>query len=205
MLSSLPHTTERYYLDMKEITKERAFDTMTFLSQTLGFQAPKEQDRELFERQVWANLYFILPFNLQIPLFDSKSLRLTFAQVGHKGENLTQILIPQSYQKNTNLENIQIYIENKKDIQIINENLKMIQAEIIKTLEVLLEIIATKQSHAVSEKDILEYLKSHPQVAKDLKEILDNDLQEIKHDRPDIVESWQYYQEFEVLCKISKG
>ena len=49
--------------------------------------------------------------------------------------------------------------------------------------------------------DVLQYFKVKPKQAKIYKEILDKELIFIKKERPDIVDSWKYYKEFEKICE----
>ncbi|ECB9743704.1 DUF2972 domain-containing protein, partial [Campylobacter upsaliensis] len=49
--------------------------------------------------------------------------------------------------------------------------------------------------------DVLQYFKAKPKQAKIYKEILDKELIFIKKERPDIIASWKYYQEFEKICE----
>ncbi len=49
--------------------------------------------------------------------------------------------------------------------------------------------------------DVLQYFKVKPKQAKIYKEILDKELIFIKKERPDIVDSWKYYKEFEKMCE----
>lgn len=58
-----------------------------------------------------------------------------------------------------------------------------------------------KKSAALSEKDVLAYFATHPQVAREFKAICDKDLQDLKRERAGIIESWQHYQAFETLCE----
>ncbi|EAL4903931.1 hypothetical protein DPL64_09505, partial [Campylobacter jejuni] len=56
--------------------------------------------------------------------------------------------------------------------------------------------------NAITEIEILNYLKENKDIARKFKQILDNDhLPYIKQHRPDIVASWKYYQEFEKMCE----
>ncbi|RDU61511.1 hypothetical protein CQA43_09265 [Helicobacter ganmani] len=48
---------------------------------------------------------------------------------------------------------------------------------------------------------MLEYFKSNLKIARDFKEILEIDLQDLKRERPNIIESWKYYQEFIRICE----
>uniref|UniRef100_UPI0022EA93F0 DUF2972 domain-containing protein n=1 Tax=Campylobacter upsaliensis TaxID=28080 RepID=UPI0022EA93F0 len=49
-------------------------------------------------------------------------------------------------------------------------------------------------------KDILNFLKHNNVLSLKLNKIIEKDLQEIKTHRPDIVDSWKYYKEFEKMC-----
>lgn len=199
ILSSLPNITEKYYLDMQDIVQDKVFETLRTLSHKFGFLAPKEQDRTIFERQVYKNLYSLVP--VEIPLNNS-NIKLTLAYSSSRA-NITQMIVPQSYQDNPNLENLQVFVA-QKNIKMVAKNLEVFQKELLAKLDLLLQIPAIKQAQALNESDVLEYLKSHPKLAKDLKEILDKELCDIKRERPDIVQSWKYYHDFEVLCQELK-
>ncbi|SUW82920.1 DUF2972 domain-containing protein [Campylobacter helveticus] len=51
-----------------------------------------------------------------------------------------------------------------------------------------------------SEKDILTLLKKNKHIRVKLKNYMDKEFNSIKENRPDIVASWKYYQEFEKMC-----
>lgn len=203
LLSSLPYITQKYYVDMEEIKATKAFATMQDLSQKLGFPPPKEENRHLFKRQVYAHLYFLFPFYLIITTEDSE-VKLLFTNHNNIKEiNVTQKLMPPSYQNNPNLENCKVFVETHKEVQEISRYFTQIQTELIATLEILLKIVEIKKSKALNEENVLEYFASHPKIAKDFKAILDKDLQDLKAQRPDIIESWKYYQTFELLMQDS--
>ncbi|MCX2716495.1 DUF2972 domain-containing protein [Helicobacter sp. MIT 21-1697] len=199
LLTSLPHITQKHYVDMSEITKDRAFETMKRLSHIFGFETPKEVDKHLFEEQAYAHLYFILPLHLCLVLQDCQ-ITLTLAK-NAKDIDITDKIMPPSYQNNPDLENCKVYVKTHKEVQMIQSHFEMIQRELIATLEALLHIVVTKKQQALSEKDILEYFASHPQIAKNFKALCDKDLQDLKRERADIIESWTHYQAFESLCE----
>ena len=60
------HSGEITYLDISELSKEKAFNTMTKLSQKFGFNPPKEEDRQFFETmKTWGKtIEKILPLTL---------------------------------------------------------------------------------------------------------------------------------------------
>ena len=109
--------------------------------------------------------------------------------------------MPPSYQNNPNLENCKVFVETHKEVQEISRYFTQIQTELIATLEILLKIVEIKKSKALNEENVLEYFASHPKIAKDFQEILDEDLQDLKTQRPDIIESWKYYKAFQSLIK----
>ncbi len=47
---------------------------------------------------------------------------------------------------------------------------------------------------------MLEYLKEHKDLRKIYQTYFEKEFVHIKQVRPDIVESWKYYQEFERMC-----
>ncbi|TLD80043.1 DUF2972 domain-containing protein [Helicobacter sp. MIT 11-5569] len=52
-----------------------------------------------------------------------------------------------------------------------------------------------------SEEDMLEYFAKNLEERKAFKQLLDEELVWVKANRPDIVESWKYYQEFVKMCE----
>ena len=118
-----------------------------------------------------------------------------------KGIDMTENLMPLSYQRNPNLENCKVFIQTHKEAQEISKHFAQIQAELITTLEAILQIVELKNQKTLSEKDILEYFKSNLKIVRDFKEILEIDLQDLKRERPNIIESWKYYQELIRICE----
>lgn len=186
---------------MSEIAKDRAFNTIKNLSKKLEFEPPKEENRLLFEKQAYANLYNFFPIILILKVQGCEIHLIITNSMGSKEIDLTQMLIPLSYQNNPNLESCKVCVKSHKEAQKISANLEQIQKELISTLDTLLQIVETKKSHAITENDILEYFAQHLQLAKDFKKICDKDLQSLRYEQPEIIESWKYYQVFEYLCK----
>lgn len=198
LLSSLPTITEKHYIDMHDISGKKTFETMQDLSHKFGFELVK--NRKFFERKVYNNLYSLLPCHIDVSLENMHiKLTLTF-ESNHV--NITSMMMPQSYQNNPKLEMIQVDVKTPKDANLVAKNLAVCRAKLLKILDVFLQIPAIKQAHAVSEHDVLDYLKAHPIIAKDLKEILDDDLCDIKRERPDIVQTWTHYHAFEELSRL---
>lgn len=66
---------------------------------------------------------------------------------------------------------------------------------------VLKQMIEDEKCKEIKILDVLQYFKVKPKQAKIYKEILDKELIFIKKERPDIVDSWKYYKEFEKMCE----
>ncbi|WP_334094600.1 MULTISPECIES: DUF2972 domain-containing protein [Helicobacter] len=58
-----------------------------------------------------------------------------------------------------------------------------------------------KNAKKLTEKDILEYLKSHKDLCLEAKAVFEKYLTFLASVRPDIIESWKYYQEFLAMCE----
>lgn len=59
---------------------------------------------------------------------------------------MTENLMPLSYQRNPNLENCKVFIQTHKEAQEISKHFAQIQAELITTLEAILQIVELKNT-----------------------------------------------------------
>ncbi|EAK6152675.1 DUF2972 domain-containing protein [Campylobacter upsaliensis] len=69
----------------------------------------------------------------------------------------------------------------------------------------LLERIKLEDELMLKPEDILEHLKKDEACCKELKGVLDYESKDLKATRPDIVNSWKYYKEFEKMCEEFKN
>ncbi|MBK1993785.1 DUF2972 domain-containing protein [Campylobacter novaezeelandiae] len=84
---------------------------------------------------------------------------------------------------------------NKENIILIKNYIE----KLITCFERVKEIEIKKK---IQEKEILNHFKQNKEMALKFKKILDEEhLPYIKEQRPDIVKSWKYYQEFERMCE----
>lgn len=205
LANAFKHSGEITYLDMSEISKEKAFDTMVKLSQKFGFNPPKEEDKHFFETKKTGGgaIFQILPLTL-------------IARAKDIGVGDEEVKIEISVLKNTNeldltkeiidfipLQDFAFYI-TQEDYEILKSNDKFFSTtkNYLKDFAYKLdERIKLEESLMINEKDVLEYLRNNKQARLDIKSILDEDLIHIKTHRPDIVASWKYYQEFERMCE----
>ncbi|EGK8070249.1 DUF2972 domain-containing protein, partial [Campylobacter upsaliensis] len=96
---------------------------------------------------------------------------------------------------------------HKNELEFFKQNVSKIHlckdklAKIALALEKLKKQVDFKRSR-VKEEQLLNYLKRHPNIAKKFKKVIDEKhLPFIKAVRPDIVNSWKYYKEFEKMCE----
>lgn len=76
----------------------------------------------------------------------------------------------------------------------------MIKAYLQNYIKALENNVAMTLKSLVSEAQILEVLRDDAQNRKALKELFDRELGYLKANHSDIVASWKYYKEFEVMC-----
>ncbi len=63
------------------------------------------------------------------------------------------------------------------------------------------ERIALEVSKRYGENDLLKYFRENLEERKRFQTLLDDELNWVKANRPDIVQSWKYYQEFVRMCE----
>lgn len=123
------------------------------------------------------------------------------AAITHKIEHcldITQDLFHQPYFYNS----IIICIASK-DWEILKQDSKTLQevrSYLLKFIPRLQQQKEIEDKKKITELQVLDYLREHKDLRMQFKQVLDEHLVYIKSVRPDIVESWKYYQEFEKMC-----
>ncbi len=214
------NTRNIYYIDMSEISQQRAFETMTNLAHKFGFNPPSEESKMIFKMKEFRGyIRYLLPLRLyankaDIPnlfkkdqenkenfLIDEKnSVVLTLNRL-QNDKNVINIL-PQIIQ-NDLCNDMGVYV-SKEHLEILENDKEFYSAtkEYLKDFcEAIKEELDRTEEMMLKEKDVLEYLRDNTKVKENLKAILDEELIHIKEVRPDIVKSWKYYQEFLRICE----
>ncbi|MDE5925147.1 MAG: DUF2972 domain-containing protein [Helicobacter sp.] len=214
--NALLNAKDSIIVDMSEIVGEKTFHTILKLSKELGFPAPNEKYREKFKENI-AKYGALLPLtlvvqaqsiNFKLYLLDSvhkieNNIYLTniAAAITHKIEHcldITQDLFHQPYFYN----GIIICIASK-DWEILKQDSKTLQevrSYLLKFIPRLQQQKEIEDKKKITELQVLDYLREHKDLRIQFKQVLDEHLAYIKSVRPDIVESWKYYQEFEKMC-----
>ncbi|WP_301009338.1 DUF2972 domain-containing protein, partial [Helicobacter sp. UBA3407] len=219
-----------HYLDMQEIVGKRTFDTMTQLSQEFRFPLPKEEDRKFYESKINNQYRYLLPIIFRVNeeikiLVEQSTYNIEFIL----GLNLSSSIVGgflaiNDYNKNEllnhtfsilqdnmdiisqlNLDSLGLQIKilaDKKQSQEIayQANHSNLKNDLQQYLFALKEKIQSIETNKVTESQVLEYLKEHKDLRKIYQTYFEKEFVHIKQVRPDIVESWKYYQEFERMC-----
>ncbi|WP_300826854.1 DUF2972 domain-containing protein [Helicobacter sp. UBA3407] len=228
-IQEIRNASSIHYLDMQEIVGKRTFDTMTQLSQEFRFPLPKEEDRKFYESKINNQYRYLLPIifrvNEEIKILVEQStyniefilgLNLSSSIVGgflaindyNKNELLNHtfsILQDMDIISQLNLDSLGLQIKilaDKKQSQEIayQANHSNLKNDLQQYLFALKEKIQSIETNKVTESQALEYLKEHKDLRKIYQTYFEKEFVHIKQVRPDIVESWKYYQEFERMC-----
>ncbi|EKK0586188.1 DUF2972 domain-containing protein, partial [Campylobacter upsaliensis] len=196
-----PHLDFKY-LDVREFTGQNAIKTMQKLALEFEFNiklSAKEQEKMFVKNMFAGNLHFLLPLTLKIDKIkiefnilkkDEKSLDLREEFRLKESQNQLGIYILKSD-----------YKELLKDSELYEKTSHYIQ----NFYDKLLERIKLEDELMLKPEDILEHLKKDEACRKELKEVLDYESKDLKATRPDIVNSWKYYNEFEKMCEEFKN
>ena len=201
-----------HYLDVKELMPKVAFKTMQNLAEQFNFTPPKEEDRDKFEQVIWNKIKGHLPFELIITPKDFAELK----------ENIKITIIESHYTQDYEREQNRIDIKDSlleriaplyadislmvkdTDVKLIKESQNIIKrlkeyfAEFTQALKYWVDF---KEQNQITEEQVLAYFKENKALRVKFKKMLDKELIHIKQTRPDIVESWKYYKEFERICE----
>lgn len=207
------------YIDMNDIVGKKTIRTMNKLGEKFNFSVPN--DHNFFMAQTGGIMGYMLmqrPKILYIHETDLDKVRYDPSSLKtNDGLELYFILLAEDdmYQHLIDIRHI-IHIPNKfnnlmlkmkkDDFEKLKNNNRLFQTtkQYLQSLLLSLEKrVAIEEDKKINENQILSFLTIQ-QKLQILKDILDEETAHIKKVRPDIVESWQYYQEFEKLCK-TKG
>ncbi|EFS4222329.1 DUF2972 domain-containing protein, partial [Campylobacter upsaliensis] len=196
-----PHLDFKY-LDVREFTGSKTIETMKKLALEFGFniKLSTEEQENMFVKNMFAgNLHFLLPLTLKID-----KIKIEFS-ILKKDENLLDLRKEFELKESQNQLGIYIlksdYKELLKNHKLYEKTLHYIQNFYNK----LLERIKLEDELMLKPEDILEHLKKDEACCKELKGVLDYESKDLKATRPDIVNSWKYYKEFEKMCEEFKN
>lgn len=212
-------------IEFNDLKPDKAFDTFCKLADALGFEKPT--NKEIFTNRVNRNrgALITLPTTLYAHLDD---LPNTFKEGQEEKRNLDSLNkkggfsvivtlphyvtdkqkdfadIGDEIYPNLIIDDTRILIIIDKDELLkLKENTELFNAT--KTylkgyLNALIYNANKIKANLITESQILEYLRSNDEVRKNIKRILDSELNYIKTHHPDFIQKWKYYLEFEKMC-----
>ncbi|WP_270985121.1 DUF2972 domain-containing protein [Campylobacter upsaliensis] len=190
-------------IDGAELVGEKGEKTMMRLSKKFDFTISNfEKNKKIFSLRI-AEYSAIFPIFVDCRKYFKCFICLTKIQLMDKNYiniNAYFNFKDEEFIACVHKDELEKFQQNISKINLYKDKL----AKIALALEKLKKQVDFKRSR-VKEEQLLDYLKRHPNIAKKFKEILDEKhLSFIKKERPDIVDSWKYYKEFEKMCEDFK-
>ncbi|EAK0966255.1 DUF2972 domain-containing protein, partial [Campylobacter upsaliensis] len=189
-----------HYIDASEVNPDKVMESMRKYAKFFGKNLDEEK---LLNLEIYLKEKKITELRHNIPLtLELGSIQIHLCLKNDKAE-LKDYTKEFSNQELETLNIIALKMSKedfkalKKDEKLFNES----QIYLNKFIEKLENLRKTYEKTYAKEEDILAYLKSYKTEALMLKKILDKELTHIKANRPDIVNSWKYYKEFEKICE----
>lgn len=201
-----------------ELMPNNAYETTKKLAQRYKLIEPK--DKTFFEGIMEEDIEGFLPLTLN--LFKSDAYLYLNKEYNKDSSNIKIdiLIVLYQYMSETNKENfidisneiwgsnwlykgsdIRLYI-NKDEYKIFDKTMKQATIKYFEYFKhEFMKRVELEISRRFVSADILDYLKKDKALRQKLKDILDTELECLKQMRPDIIESWTYYKEFETLCK----
>ncbi|MCR6577727.1 DUF2972 domain-containing protein, partial [Campylobacter insulaenigrae] len=194
------HNTIKYiknrkilYIDSNSLQPNNVCNLMLNLSTILKFDIPN--DVSYFKKMILHKFWPYLPLTFKTD--NNITIEITYNKI----EYMTDLFSFFNINSFIFNEKIYAYINDKEFNSIKNSNYReSVFAFLKKFINNFHYYYSDYLKNIRDEKYILHYFKNNIKNRKILKQILDKELSHIKQERPDIVASWKYYQEFEKMC-----
>ncbi|MCR2098132.1 DUF2972 domain-containing protein, partial [Campylobacter upsaliensis] len=215
LIRKMPNITEIFYYSFEEFEPKNVFLTWTKISKLFQFNLPDSslletrRDRMRFGLGVLPVCLYALEEDVAKNEEDTSSLckeggyEIYISADTEQRLEENKVIIDE-----TNINDSRIIAYIKYDCKDILRNEKLLQ-ESKKFLDgyfqALKENVNKTKENLITEKKVLEYLKRDTQIRNKIEKLLDEELNYLKTHRPDIVDSWKYYKEFEKICEDFKS
>ena len=191
---------EVFYIDMQEIMPQNAFKTFTNLAKKFNFTPPNPKEKDFYKiMHNTGGLVAILDFKVmldkEISIFvDSAKTRRYLNQNFMNINEEILGLDPENFKLCIEKRHYDLLLEKNELYEKTKHYLKGLYEYYLKRVEI-------EKKKLLNEKQILEYFKNNKTLALKFKKAFDIELEHIKTHRPDIVNSWKHYKEFEKMCE----
>ncbi|WP_027305359.1 DUF2972 domain-containing protein, partial [Campylobacter cuniculorum] len=196
-----------YYIPMENILPPKTYDTLLFLSKELGFNKPQrlvEFERRINSANYYSNaIFFPKIFKILNSHNNPIHLEITLEQNGKEKDFVECIkLFSQSIFLIDKIK-ARVYCLKEQFILLNEEKnlLDKVKSYLKEYFIKMEEFYREEETKLINEKDILEEFKKDKTPALIFKRQLDKEYAHLKQVHPDIVASWNYYNEFEKICE----
>ncbi|EKK0831082.1 DUF2972 domain-containing protein, partial [Campylobacter lari] len=209
---SLKSISDLIYVDMKDILPDRISKTLLMISNQFDIELPRNIYSFFSQPLNGGRFLYLLPKTL---ILEKKFLKKRFCV---KSKNDVKISITQSQFINSlerNMTNITSFLDEivltnnllvftDANDELLNSNcfIDFIRKYLRIFTKKLLLISEYENSKLFNEEDILNCLKHDVLLQNKFKKMFDEELLHIRKFRPDIIKSWNYYQEFERMVGL---
>ena len=206
-----------YCVEFNDMKADKAFDTFCEIAKKFNLKQPK--NKEFFADKQWTEIYTLLPATLYIHPDDLKKNERNLDSITNKDSIQIIITLPSHLsEEQKRFVNIGLILEDnliidetrvliiikEEDLNKLKENSELYKAT-IKFLKDYINAIRNevdrRKEDKITEKQILEFLCQNDKIRKNIKQILDNELNYIKANHPSFIQKWKYYLEFEKMCQ----
>lgn len=182
------------FLDLQDYQNpEDIFVLFNQLSKTYGFEAPK--DKNDFTHKYSSLFNGILPLSYTI-----NKIKFTITHENANGIEISKIL---GIEKNHYTKDIFVYVSAENVDKIKEEKFKEKLQIFMDKLAEILEFEV--KNNMMNQAALMQFFKENSECRNFLRKVFKDESAFIKKFRPDIVDSWQYYREFERMCEALDG
>ena len=182
--------SELIFIDMQNLSKDNAFNTMQNLAKKFNFQCPNSKD--FFTHKLYGDITALIPLTISIN-GGGKIIFSTTQQIFLKEKCIKNV--SNIFFKEDLLYGLNAYSNSDID-KLDKELITLITIHLNTYYKTILEIANTITANLINEDQIIEYLNKHKELKTKYKIVFDDEVSIVKKYAPNIVESWVYYNKF---------
>lgn len=198
-LKKLKHISNIEFLDTKDINSSDIVAKFNKIAKKFNLIPLQESHKKSLQSNAFkGSAILIFPLYFYPNLKNKKHFKIT---ITHSSPSSDDFNLYDEIMGGTN-KNYGIYIAKSELLSFRAEtNIYQATCKYLCNFIQQLEVRFRQEDNAVLKiTDIMEYLKNEPIARKNVYKITKDEVAIVKKLRPDIVESWKYYREFEKMC-----
>ena len=195
-----------HYIPFKDIGIEHGFETFCALAEKFDFKPPK--DKTPFQTKLnGSNSCWLFPVcvicsrtpHIELHIILHTDMRLKDSHY----KDITDMILD----KEPTLDYKIAILIKQDELQLLQNDNTLLQhaSNYIKGYMIYLqELEKREKARHIKEDDMLEYFKNNKEACMYFQSILEREYAHLKEHRPDIIATWQYYNEFMKICECYK-